>query len=309
MSDSHYTFLITGNMKSLRYILLGIILLGILLPGFTHINRNGNGQTLVLQTISTRVSPDQMNASAEILSKRLKCLDIKHFKLEKNLKANQLILNLPGEMNSKQVKDLVLATGKLNFYPCVVRREALASLTKQPVAECTNKILAMLNLAESENFQSNFMLGMAGAKDTAAINHCLRSEALITRFPYDWQGLWSYLPNEGGLFELQMVNTTPNGINEQSIAEAKAFSSGDGINGITLAFKRNKWDDWKQLTAGNIDKALAIVIDRRVYSAPIVRSEIALGKAQITGSFTPEEARTLAAIISSGALPVEFEIK
>ena len=48
----------------------------------------------------------------------------------------------------------------------------------------------------------------------------------------------------------------------------------------------------------NINKRLAIVLDGHLYSAPVIRSEISGGKAQITGSFTEEEANALAAKIN-----------
>jgi RNA polymerase sigma factor (sigma-70 family) len=52
------------------------------------------------------------------------------------------------------------------------------------------------------------------------------------------------------------------------------------------------------ITRENINKRLAIVVDGHLYSAPVIRSEISQGKAQITGSFTEEEARALAAKIN-----------
>ena len=53
------------------------------------------------------------------------------------------------------------------------------------------------------------------------------------------------------------------------------------------------------LTKENLNKRLAIVLDGHLYSAPVIRSEISEGKAQITGSFTEEEARELAAKINN----------
>jgi preprotein translocase subunit SecD len=63
-----------------------------------------------------------------------------------------------------------------------------------------------------------------------------------------------------------------------------------------------------QITAENVKKRLAIVLDQNVYSAPVIQERISGGKAQITGSFTPEEASDLAIVLRAGALPAPVRI-
>ena len=63
-----------------------------------------------------------------------------------------------------------------------------------------------------------------------------------------------------------------------------------------------------QITAENVRKRLAIVLDNNVYSAPVIQERISGGKAQITGSFTPEEASDLAIVLRAGALPAPVKI-
>lgn len=60
---------------------------------------------------------------------------------------------------------------------------------------------------------------------------------------------------------------------------------------------------FEQITTNNVNKRLAIILDNNVYSAPNIREKIAGGNAQITGSFTMQEARDLAIILRSGSLP------
>jgi preprotein translocase subunit SecD len=62
------------------------------------------------------------------------------------------------------------------------------------------------------------------------------------------------------------------------------------------------------VTSHNINKQLAIVLDSTVYSAPRIQSRIAGGRAEITGSFTMEEAKSLAIILRVGALPAPVNI-
>jgi preprotein translocase subunit SecD len=63
-----------------------------------------------------------------------------------------------------------------------------------------------------------------------------------------------------------------------------------------------------QITAENVKKRLAIVLDNNVYSAPVIQERISGGKAQITGHFTPEEASDLGIVLRAGALPAPVRV-
>ena len=65
---------------------------------------------------------------------------------------------------------------------------------------------------------------------------------------------------------------------------------------------------FEEITAANVKRRLAIVLDNRVYSAPVIQERIGGGRASITGSFTIQEARDLAIILRAGALPAPVEI-
>lgn len=65
---------------------------------------------------------------------------------------------------------------------------------------------------------------------------------------------------------------------------------------------------FEQITANNVKKRLAIILDNNVYSAPVIRERIAGGEAQITGSFTMNEAKDLAIVLRSGSLPAPLRM-
>src|SRR4029077_137906 len=65
---------------------------------------------------------------------------------------------------------------------------------------------------------------------------------------------------------------------------------------------------FEQITAANVKRRMAIVLDNRVYSAPVIQERIGGGRASITGSFDIKEARDLAIILRAGALPAPVEI-
>ena len=65
---------------------------------------------------------------------------------------------------------------------------------------------------------------------------------------------------------------------------------------------------FEQVTGDNIKKRLAIVLDKKVNSAPVIQDKISGGRAQITGRFSMEEARDLAIVLRAGALPAPVKI-
>lgn len=79
---------------------------------------------------------------------------------------------------------------------------------------------------------------------------------------------------------------------------------------VSIVFNKEGSDLFAQITKENVGKTVAIYLDRDLgnnepISAPVVRETILGGKAQITGNFTPEEAKTLVGRLNSGALPVD----
>ena len=77
---------------------------------------------------------------------------------------------------------------------------------------------------------------------------------------------------------------------------------------VSLDFDNRGARLFDQITAENVKKRLAIVLDNNVYSAPVIQERISGGKAQISGSFSPEEATDLAIVLRAGALPAPVKI-
>jgi len=77
---------------------------------------------------------------------------------------------------------------------------------------------------------------------------------------------------------------------------------------VSLSFDARGARLFERITGENIEKRLAIVLDNNVYSAPVIRDRIAGGKAQITGSFSMDEAKDLAIVLRAGALPAPVKI-
>jgi preprotein translocase subunit SecD len=77
---------------------------------------------------------------------------------------------------------------------------------------------------------------------------------------------------------------------------------------VSITFDKKGARLFERVTAENVNKRLAIVLDNTVYSAPVIQEKIAGGQARITGSFTAEEARDLAIVLRAGALPAPVTV-
>jgi preprotein translocase subunit SecD len=75
---------------------------------------------------------------------------------------------------------------------------------------------------------------------------------------------------------------------------------------VNLEFNSDGAAKFARVTGANLGKQLAIVLDNKVHSAPVIQSRITGGMAQITGNFTFEEAQNLAIVLRAGALPASL---
>lgn len=77
---------------------------------------------------------------------------------------------------------------------------------------------------------------------------------------------------------------------------------------VSIDFDKKGARIFENITEENVKKRLAIVLDNKVYSAPVIQEKISGGHARITGSFTTEEARDLAIVLRAGALPAPVKM-
>lgn len=77
---------------------------------------------------------------------------------------------------------------------------------------------------------------------------------------------------------------------------------------VSIEFDKKGGRIFAKITEANVKKRLAIVLDKTVYSAPVIQEKIGGGQARITGSFSTDEARDLAIVLRAGALPAPVNI-
>ena len=181
-------------------------------------------------------------------------------------------------------------------------------------AKKQHPLLAML---QTTNGNSLALVGYASVRDTAAINKLIYSKLAKQVLPSDVKLLWGAKPADGlsvkNIFELYALKvTTTTGrapLEGDVITVAKdQFDQVTGQPQVSMTMNTDGARRWAALTKANIDKAIAIVLDGVVYSAPRVNGEITGGQSSITGSFTIEDTKDLANTLKSGRMPAPARI-
>lgn len=189
----------------------------------------------------------------------------------------------------------------------------------------TNKInyplfsLITLNIYSDERgltyFNDGALFGYVLQKDTAMVNDYLKTYR-TGKLPPDLQFAWSAEEEELGniknVFGLYLIKTRNIRISE--ISGNHVIEAEEMVNKLTneiqvrMVFNADGSEKWQQLTRKNLSKNIAIMLDGSVYNCPIVQQEITGGVAVISGNFTEEEAKDLAAVLSAGTLPCRVRI-
>lgn len=114
---------------------------------------------------------------------------------------------------------------------------------------------------------------------------------------------------QGGFVEQPIVLKKDAVMTGEYITDARAtIESNNNQFSVSMTFNARGAKVFERVTEENIKKRLAIVLDGKCYSAPVIQDKIGGGKAQITGSFTQDEARDLAIVLRAGALPAPVNV-
>ena len=158
------------------------------------------------------------------------------------------------------------------------------------------------------------VVGICAVKDTAQLNRYLNDKSIIKLFPLDVVFSYTVKPYDPDEKYVQLVALKSNRGGTSSmegdvVTDAnEAFGQFSSTAEVSMEMNAEGAKQWKRLTADNIGKSVAIVLDGYVYSYPTVQAEIAGGRSSITGDFTLDEAKDLANILKSGKLPAPARI-
>ena len=183
--------------------------------------------------------------------------------------------------------------------------------------EQAHKEHPLLSRLQTTGANALALVGYASVRDTAAINKCIYGTEAKQVLPADMKLLWSATPEDGvtakniyGLYAIKV--NTPNGqapLEGDVVTDAKdGFNHVSGQPEVSMTMNSDGARRWAALTKANVGRAIAIVLDGVVYSAPRVNGEIDGGSSAITGNFTVETTKDLANTLKSGRMPAPARI-
>ena len=182
-----------------------------------------------------------------------------------------------------------------------------------------NPLFALLtpSMTQEGELFNGPVVGLAHYRDTGAINQMLLDPRVHSLLPRDLRLLWTVKPvsweKSGNIFQLVAIKVTGRDglpkLDGGAIAGARSeFGNQRGESEVVMWMNPEGAKVWARMTADNINKSIAIVLDDYVYSFPTVNTEIKGGRSSITGGFTIKEAKDLVNVLQSGKLPAPAHI-
>ena len=188
------------------------------------------------------------------------------------------------------------------------------SNAQMEVAKKQHPLLAML---QTTGQNSLALVGYASVRDTAAISKLIYGQTAKQILPTDLKLLWSATPEDGikakniyGLYAIKVSSSNGQApLQGDVVVDAKdEFNHVTGQPEVNMTMNTEGARRWAALTKANVGKAIAIVLDNAVYSAPRVNGEIDGGSSAISGNFTVEMTKDLANTLKSGRMPAPARI-
>ena len=159
------------------------------------------------------------------------------------------------------------------------------------------------------------VIGRAMSYDTATVNRYMQLPQVKALLPRDIKLFWGIKSADpaGMVYDLYAIKAnTRDGkapLDGGVVTDAREEYSQHGASAeVSMVMNASGARTWARMTADNVGRSIAIVLDGYVYSAPRVNGEIEGGRSSITGQFTIQEAKDLANVLKSGKLPAPARI-
>ncbi len=270
---------------------------------------------------------DRVSSSTNVLRSRIDQFGVVAPNIQELEKDGQILLELPGVKEHDRVRDLLKSSANLEFYetmPLAEYQGAIQQLDNALRADSASNGRGLFEYFAGLGAQGNpIALGMATRINRPIIDSLLVSPQAKRILPSNLKLAWEVkpvtveIPDSTGHVS-RMDYYTLVGLRT---AGGKAALSGDvvtaansdfdqmqGGNYVSMTMKPDAAKQWARITAANINKQVAIVLDNQVYSAPNVSSVIEGGRSSITGNFSTDEAKDLANVLKSGKMAAKVNI-
>lgn len=270
---------------------------------------------------------DRVSSSTNVLRTRIDQFGVVAPNIQELENDGQILLELPGVKEHDRVRELLKSSANLEFYETTPFSEisgVLQQLDNTLRTDTTGNGKGLFDYFLQVGNPRN-IIGVGAATETArdTIDALLASPAAKRILPSNLKLAWEFKP------EVVQINDSVRGKRNLAIYQlvalkttnGKAALSGDvvtsatsdydamqGGNYVSMNMKPDAARQWARITAANIEKQVAIVLDDHVYSAPRVNSVIEGGRSQITGDFTTDEAKDLSNVLKSGKMAAKVDI-
>ncbi|WP_342346501.1 protein translocase subunit SecD [uncultured Nitrospira sp.] len=243
-------------------------------PNF--VSQNPVGTRLVYELRATeedRVKTSAINQALETLRNRIDEFGVAE-PLIQRLGLNQIAIQLPGVKDPQRAKDLIQETALLEFK---LLEESKAALDLPPQVE-------------------------KGQEDTVR-------KTLEGKIPEGAEILFESAVSEpdGRAYSIPYLVKKDAVLIGDVLQDARVTIGDFNEPIVSITFDSKGAREFDELTAANIGKRMAVVLDGKVYSAPVIRDRISGGRAIIEGTFTTAEANDLAVVLRAGALPAPLK--
>ena len=254
--------------------------------------------------------------------------------IQKLENTGRILLELPGIKEPERVRKLLQGSANLEFYETYTINElqnqlaslsaAAASASVAPadttaapadsaaVAAPKEATRTLADMLWANGQMGGPVIGTVHVQDTAAVNAIMHSAEARRLLPTNLKACWSVkaLDEKGRFFNLVALKTNQGRPALGGDVVVDASSDYENLQGNVVSMTMNDTGarQWARVTQQNLNKSVAIVLDDQVYSYPNVNSVIEGGRSQITGNFTPEEAKDLANVLKSGKMAARVNI-
>jgi protein-export membrane protein SecD len=283
------------------------------------------GMHLLLEVDRSKLSPaeakDAVDRAMEVLRNRVDQFGVAEPLIQREGE-NRIVVQLPGLTDRGRARELLGKTAQLEFKLVRTPEEAKSMfqrLDNYLAARGAGAAAQIDTALQHQPLTGHFMdLGGSSAfvrlEDTTTVGRLLATTGLDSIIPGDSQLLWSSQDQnyQGVTGRSLYVLKRSSEMSGASIATAEARvgleSTNPGAWGVSMTMTPKGRADFARVTGNNVGRQLAIALDDKVSSAPVIRERIPSGDASITGSFGIDEAKDLAIVLRAGALPAPVRI-
>jgi preprotein translocase subunit SecD len=247
-------------------------------PTFAERESAGSATSLVWElreAESKRIKDSAINQALETIRNRIDQFGVAEPVVQRQ-GLNQIVVQLPGVKEPKRAKDLIKETALLEFKMLDEDNQMRVDLPTRIPRDKEAEILQQFENKLPEGDQ--ILFERAVDKDTGR----------EYRIPY--------------LVKKRVMLTG------DVLSDARVSIGQFNDPYVSITFDSRGGQEFERITGDNVKKRMAVVLDNTIYSAPVIQERISGGRAQITGTFTTQEANDLAIVLRAGALPAPLKI-